>query len=60
MLNFVEKHLKLLIKNTRGATMMEYALIVSLMVLSCIGIFKTLGGSYATIYDRITSDITDA
>lgn len=57
MLNFVEKHLKLLIKNTRGATVIEYALIAALVAVCCIGAFKVLGGSYVVIYNQITDDL---
>ncbi|MFN5270078.1 MAG: Flp family type IVb pilin, partial [Hyphomonadaceae bacterium] len=42
------------LKNERGATAIEYGLIIALMVLALIPALQMVGGNTNSMYDRIT------
>ncbi|MFN7496955.1 MAG: Flp family type IVb pilin [Hyphomonadaceae bacterium] len=48
------------LKNERGATAIEYGLIVALMVLALIPALQMVGGNTNSMYDRITNQIATA
>ncbi|MFN9612517.1 MAG: Flp family type IVb pilin [Hyphomonadaceae bacterium] len=48
------------LKNERGATSIEYGLIVALMVLALIPALQMVGGNTNSMYDRITNQIATA
>lgn len=48
------------LKNERGATAIEYGLIVALMVLALIPALQMVGGNTNSMYDRITNQIVTA
>ena len=52
----MRKFVKLL-RDTRGVTAIEYALIASLMSVAAIGAFAALGGEVETNYNEIDSEL---
>ncbi|MCE2891393.1 MAG: Flp family type IVb pilin [Aquidulcibacter sp.] len=48
------------LKNERGATAIEYGLIIALMVLALIPALQMVGGNTNSMYDRITNQIVTA
>jgi pilus assembly protein Flp/PilA len=43
----------------RGATAVEYALIVSLIAIAIVGLVATLGGTIGEIFDNANTEITE-
>ncbi len=50
------KH-KYINRPSKGATLIEYVLIISLLSVALIGIYKKLGQGYKTIYLNISSNL---
>lgn len=46
---------KLFLQNERGATAVEYGLMVSLIVIAAMGAISTTGGGIAGVFDRTTT-----
>lgn len=44
--------------DTRGATAIEYGLIVSLIVIACMGAFQLVAGESMELWDLISSEVT--
>ena len=44
----------------KGATMIEYILVVGLISIAAITIMTTLGGSIKTLFTTINTDVTGA
>lgn len=49
--------LKRLRRNERGATMIEYALIISLIVLMMVGGLKMFAGEAINMLDRVSNEV---
>lgn len=47
-------------KPSKGATLIEYVLIISLLSIALIGCYKKLGQGYKTIYANIASNLDEA
>jgi Flp pilus assembly pilin Flp len=43
-----------------GATLIEYVLLVSMISITLVGAFRTLGGKYFTVYNKINNNLEDA
>jgi pilus assembly protein Flp/PilA len=54
MLKFIRKFLK----NTKGATAIEYALIASLIAVACITAFTGVGTKLSAMMDTISTALT--
>ena len=54
------KTLRKLIKNQKGATAIEYALIVALIAVLCLVAYKELGQKIKEQTDKITSEMTQS
>lgn len=52
--------LRKLRRDERGATAIEYGLIVALLAVACIGAFNTLGGGAGGMWDVIQTKVTTA
>lgn len=50
--------LKRLIRNVRGATAVEYGLIVSLVVIACVGAMTQMAASTNDMWNSIASAVT--
>ncbi len=46
-------------KSSRGATLIEYTLIASLLVVMLIGMYKVIGNKYTEIYDGISNAVDE-
>ena len=44
-------------KATKGATLIEYCLIASLLSIVLIGGYRSMGNSYKNMYDKITNGL---
>ena len=47
-------------KKDRGATMVEYGLMLALIAIVCIGVVTTIGTNLKTVFTDIGSDLTAA
>jgi pilus assembly protein Flp/PilA len=47
-----------LIRNARGATAVEYGLIVSLIVIACVGAFTQMASSTNGMWNRVADAVT--
>ena len=55
---FVSPFIRAHISNERGASLVEYALLVALIAVVCIGAVSFLGGSAGSKFNRIGSSIS--
>ena len=53
-------NLKRIVRCDRGATAVEYGLIVSLVVIACIVAFQGLAGETNALWDTVTIEVTAA
>ncbi len=51
---------RLLRKKNLGATIIEYTLFVTLIVLACYGGYKRVGSKYLTLYNGISNGLKAA
>jgi pilus assembly protein Flp/PilA len=49
-----------LLRDARGATAVEYALILALIVLAMVGALATLAGSTITMWNGVSQNVQDA
>lgn len=52
------KLLKRIRRDKRGATAVEYGLIVSLVVIACMGAFQAVAGESIALWELISSEVT--
>ena len=57
MREFLKNIVQLFHSRNRGATIIEYCLIVSLLSVLLIGGYRLIGKRYTTLYNRITNEI---
>jgi len=50
--------LKRIGRDTRGATAIEYGLIVSLIVIACMGAIQLVAGETIELWDLISTEVT--
>lgn len=50
--------LKRIGRDSRGATAVEYGLIVSLVVIACIGAFQAVAGETIEMWSLVSSEVT--
>jgi pilus assembly protein Flp/PilA len=48
------------LKNDSGQDLLEYALLVALIALVCVGVVGSAGGSVKTIFSNIGTELTNA
>ena len=51
--------LQRLLRDSRGATAIEYGLILSLIVIAIIGAFETFGNASSDMWGRVTTAIDE-
>ena len=56
----IPRNLRKLLADQRGATAVEYALIVSLIVVACIGGISALGGGAGGMWGDLSTTISDS
>jgi pilus assembly protein Flp/PilA len=56
----VLSNVKSVLVNEDGATLVEYALIVSLIAIACIAVITTLGGTIKTAFTTLSTDLAKA
>lgn len=54
------KKIKNFIKNSSGATAIEYALIAGLIAIAAIVVMRTLGGTIKNTYSTVNTALTTA
>jgi pilus assembly protein Flp/PilA len=52
MMHFIK-----LLRNTRGATAIEYGLIAALIAVAAISAMRTLGGKVATTFNNVSANL---
>lgn len=57
-MNKILKKLIFNIKNRKGATIIEYVMIVSVLSIALVGSYKTIGRSYMDMYNTIVKKIS--
>ena len=57
---FLNAWVKAHIKSERGASLVEYALLVALIALVAVGAITTTGTGVNTIFGDISAELTDA
>ena len=58
LVNKIQTKLPSLFKKEKGATMVEYAIMVALIAVVSIAIITTLGQSVSTTFDTVNTSIT--
>ena len=53
----MQSRMQSMLKDEKGATMVEYALMVALIAVACIGMVTTLGGNTGAAFTRIANAI---
>jgi len=56
----MKRRLIKLIDNVRGATAVEYGLIIALIVMAIVVAIQTVGGGSANIWANMTTKVSDA
>jgi pilus assembly protein Flp/PilA len=57
---FCNLHSRVFLKKERGATMVEYGLLVALIAVACATILKTLGGDLSTLFTTVDTKVNTA
>ena len=52
--------LRNLARDTRGATAIEYGLIVALIAIACVGALSNLGGGSKGMWTKLSNKVQDA
>jgi len=53
-------YLRMLVRKDDGQDLLEYALLVALIALVCVGVITQAGGGVETIFQRITGELQTA
>jgi pilus assembly protein Flp/PilA len=56
-MNFINKTVSALRKNSKGQDLLEYALLVALIAVIAVGAVSAAGGSVKQIFNDITSEL---
>ncbi|HLG57315.1 MAG TPA: Flp family type IVb pilin [Vicinamibacterales bacterium] len=54
------RYLKNVLKDDSGQDLLEYALLVALIALVCVGVITSAGSGVKTIFTNITTELTTA
>ena len=60
MISLYMPYVRAWLRRDSGQDLMEYALLVALISLVCVGILTTAGGSVNTIFSNINTKLTTA
>jgi pilus assembly protein Flp/PilA len=52
--------LRALVRDTRGQDLLEYALLVALIALICVGVITTTGTNVQGIFEKISTELSKA
>lgn len=58
LIDWIKAHLN--VEDERGASLVEYALLVALIAVVCIVAVTTLGGQVNNSFDTITTELSEA
>ena len=56
-MNAIRKTLRMLSRDERGATAIEYGLIAALIVIAMMGGLKTLGGGAGGMWTKVSTEV---
>ena len=59
-MNAIQKTLRMLLADQRGATAVEYGLIASLIIIAMIGGISSLGGGAGGMWTKVSADVQNA
>ena len=58
-MNFIAR-LRALLRDTAGQDLLEYALLVALIALVCVGVITSTGSGVNSIFSRISTELSTA